>query len=58
MKTVVIAGATGYLGSYLTSYYQRQGWCVRALVRNEQAARTKGLEASEFLRGKLLSQTA
>ncbi|KZL28496.1 SDR family oxidoreductase [Pseudovibrio sp. Ad37] len=53
MKTVVIAGATGYLGSYLTSYYQRQGWCVRALVRNEQAARTKGLEASEFFEGEV-----
>ncbi len=55
MKTVVIAGATGYLGSYLTSYYLQQGWFVRALVRNEQVARDKGLEASEFFEGEATS---
>ncbi|EEA95180.1 SDR family oxidoreductase [Pseudovibrio sp. JE062] len=51
MKSVVIAGATGYLGSYLVSYYRKQGWHVRALVRNEQSARAKGLEANEFFEG-------
>ncbi len=51
MKTVVIAGATGYLGAYLVAFYHQKGWHVRALVRNEQTARAKGLEASEFFEG-------
>ncbi|SDR20570.1 SDR family oxidoreductase [Pseudovibrio sp. Tun.PSC04-5.I4] len=51
MKTVVIAGATGYLGSYLVAHYKQLGWAVRALVRNEASARTKGLDATEFFEG-------
>ena len=31
--TVLIAGATGYLGRFLVSEYARRGWQVRALVR-------------------------
>ena len=34
-KTVLIAGATGYLGRFLVSEYARRGWRVRALVRRE-----------------------
>ncbi len=33
-KTVLIAGATGYLGRYLTVCVKKAGWRVRALVRN------------------------
>lgn len=51
MKTVVIAGATGYLGSYLVAHYKQLGWAVRALVRNEATARAKGLDATEFFEG-------
>lgn len=51
MKTVVIAGATGYLGAYLVAYYKQQGWAVRALVRDEAAAQAKGLDATEFFEG-------
>jgi uncharacterized protein YbjT (DUF2867 family) len=34
-KTVLIAGATGYLGRHLTAEYARRGWRVRALVRRD-----------------------
>ncbi len=40
MKTVLIAGATGYLGHYLCEEYQRRGWYVTALVRDAQRAKT------------------
>lgn len=36
MKTVLIAGATGYLGRYVAQTFQQDGYRVRALVRNEQ----------------------
>lgn len=32
-QSVLIAGATGYLGRYLVQEYARRGWRVRALVR-------------------------
>ncbi|MCR9108905.1 SDR family oxidoreductase [Marivita sp. XM-24bin2] len=38
MKTVFVAGATGYLGRYLCAEYSRRGWYVIALVRNVQTA--------------------
>lgn len=34
MKTVLIAGATGYLGRHLCAEYTRRGWYVVALVRD------------------------
>ncbi|MFK7764154.1 MAG: SDR family oxidoreductase [Roseobacter sp.] len=38
MKTVFIAGATGYLGQYLCAEYHNQGWRVVALVRDVRRA--------------------
>ncbi|CAA6819904.1 MAG: Putative NADH-flavin reductase [uncultured Thiotrichaceae bacterium] len=38
MKTVFIAGATGYLGQHLVKEYVRRGWFVRALVRDKVRA--------------------
>ena len=37
MKHVMIAGATGYLGQFLCTEYQRRGWQVSALVRSAKA---------------------
>lgn len=34
-KTVLIAGATGYLGRFLVQEYARRGWRVKALVRRD-----------------------
>ncbi|MGJ8583556.1 MAG: SDR family oxidoreductase [Marinosulfonomonas sp.] len=49
MKTVFIAGATGYLGKHLVAVYRARGWHVRALVRNAAKARTEGLPANELI---------
>ncbi|MEC7763137.1 MAG: SDR family oxidoreductase [Pseudomonadota bacterium] len=40
MSTVLIAGATGYLGRYLCAKFGRRGWYVTALVRDKTRART------------------
>ncbi|MDF1804282.1 SDR family oxidoreductase [Thalassovita sp.] len=47
MKTVFVAGATGYLGHYLCEEYQRRGWYVTALVRN--VSRAKSLCADQLI---------
>ena len=39
MKTVMIAGATGYAGRHLCAEFARRGWYVSALVRNTARAR-------------------
>ena len=36
MKSVLIAGATGYLGSFAAQEFKKQGFWVRALARNQQ----------------------
>jgi len=36
MKKVLVAGATGYLGRYLVKELKKQGYWVRALVRNPE----------------------
>jgi len=47
MKTVLIAGATGYLGRHLCAEYERRGWYVVALVRD--AARAGDLPADNLV---------
>lgn len=47
MKTVFIAGATGYLGRFLCAEYQRRGWYVIALVRDR--ARAAALSADSLM---------
>ncbi|HEU4628245.1 MAG TPA: NAD-dependent epimerase/dehydratase family protein [Gemmatimonadaceae bacterium] len=39
MPTALVTGATGLLGSYLVERLRRDGWTVRALVRDPDAAR-------------------
>ncbi len=50
-KTVLVAGATGYLGRHIVNQYMSMGWQVRALVRNADAARGSELEATELFEG-------
>lgn len=47
MKTVFIAGATGYLGRYLCAEFHRRGWYVTALVRD--AHRCGALDADSVI---------
>ena len=50
-KTVLVAGATGYLGQHIVQRYMELGWHVRALVRNANTAQRKNLIASEVFEG-------
>jgi uncharacterized protein YbjT (DUF2867 family) len=47
MRTVFIAGATGYLGRHLCMEYRKRGWRVRALVRD--IARVHDLDADDLI---------
>ncbi|NKX44457.1 NmrA family NAD(P)-binding protein [Roseicyclus persicicus] len=47
MRTVFIAGATGYLGRHLCAEYRGRGWRVRALVRD--VGRARDLDADELV---------
>jgi len=49
--TVLVAGATGYLGRHIVKQYMSMGWTVRALVRDAEAARKSGLDATELFEG-------
>ncbi|WP_424972831.1 SDR family oxidoreductase [Dinoroseobacter sp. S76] len=51
MKTVLVAGATGYLGRHIVEKYAANGWHVRALVRNAAKARAANLPAHDFFEG-------
>ncbi|PAQ15738.1 NAD-dependent dehydratase [Bacillaceae bacterium SAOS 7] len=42
MKKVLVAGATGYLGRYVVQELHKQGYYVKALVRNEQKLAVQG----------------
>ena len=52
-KTVLVAGATGYLGRHIVEHYMSVGWRVRALVRNADTARNSGLDATELFEGEV-----
>ncbi|GGL81755.1 SDR family oxidoreductase [Wenxinia marina] len=47
MPTILIAGATGYLGRHLCTEYRARGWRVHALVRN--AGRAGALDADRLI---------
>jgi uncharacterized protein YbjT (DUF2867 family) len=42
MKRVLVAGGTGYLGKYVVQEFNRQGFWVRALTRNEKKLARSG----------------
>jgi len=44
MKTVLIAGATGYLGRYTIHAFKQAGYRVRVLARSEKKLALPGAE--------------
>lgn len=46
--TIVITGASGFLGSALIAYFKQCGWQVIALVRNAQNYNTPGVTYVEY----------
>ena len=43
MKTILVAGATGFIGKYLTYYLLQKGYRVNALTRSEKKSTTTNL---------------
>ena len=51
MASVLVAGATGYLGRYVVAELHRRGYLVRAVVRDRDRARREGPWGSPSLDG-------
>lgn len=49
MSKVLIAGATGYLGKFITLELNRQNYHVRALVRDAEKLKKSGVVAEEII---------
>ena len=51
MSTILVAGATGYLGRFIVAELHRRGYQVRALVRDLGRAESPGIYGSPSLTG-------
>jgi len=49
MIKILIAGATGYLGSYVAEECTRQGYYLKVLVRNYEKFKKSGIQANEII---------
>jgi uncharacterized protein YbjT (DUF2867 family) len=49
MKRILLAGATGYLGSYIAKELQKRKYHVRVIARDLEKLKQKRVEASEIL---------
>ena len=49
MKKILLAGATGYLGSYIAAELQKRDYHVRAIVRNLEKLNREKIAATEIL---------
>ena len=52
MKTVLVAGATGYLGRYLLQALRERGYAVRALVRSPHKLQAEAAWLDQVDRGR------
>ena len=52
--TILITGATGYVGGRLLAQFERLGWPVRCLARNPEALRPRVAASTEVVRGDVL----
>ena len=53
MKRVLLAGITGYLGSYIAKELQERAYSVRAIARNPEILKQKNIEANEVLKAEV-----
>ena len=53
MKKILLAGSTGYLGSYITKEVQKQAYFCRAIARNPEVFKQKDIEANEVIKAEL-----
>lgn len=49
MKKILLAGATGYLGSYIARELQKRGYHVRVVARSPKKLKQANIEANEVL---------
>jgi uncharacterized protein YbjT (DUF2867 family) len=53
MKQILLAGSTGYLGSYIAKELQKKAYFLRAIARNPEKLKQKDIEANEVLKAEL-----
>ena len=53
MSKILIAGATGYLGSYIAQELKQQDYYTRILVRDPKKFEQSGIEADEIIRAEI-----
>jgi uncharacterized protein YbjT (DUF2867 family) len=53
MKRILLAGATGYLGSYIAKELQKKDFFVKVIVRNPEKLKQEKIEVSEIVEAKV-----
>jgi len=53
MKKILLAGSTGYLGSFIAKEIQKNAYFCRAIARNPEKIRQKDIKANEVLKAEL-----
>lgn len=53
MKKVLLAGATGYLGSYIAKELQKKAFVTRVIVRNTISLKDKDLQLNKVVKAEL-----
>ncbi len=53
MKRILLAGATGYLGSYIAKELQKRDYHVRVIARNPEKLKQKNIKAGEILEAEI-----
>ena len=53
MNKILLAGSTGYLGSYIAKELQKQAYFCRAIARNPEKLKQKDIEANEVIKAEL-----
>ena len=53
MKKVLLAGVTGYLGSYIAKELQERAFTIRAIARNTERLKEKSIETNEIVKAEL-----
>ncbi|MHC1683983.1 MAG: NAD-dependent epimerase/dehydratase family protein [Clostridiaceae bacterium] len=56
MYTVLITGATGFLGRYLVRRFEKEGFYVKAVGRNEKSGKEISSKNIEFIKADLLDK--
>ena len=57
MDKILIAGATGYLGNYITRELKQQDYYTRVLVRNYKKFEQYGIQAEEIIQAEITDQS-